>query len=164
MEVKINSSENAESRTFEYTMSWQGSRIISITPDADLFQAAKMMCDEQVGSILVMDSIANDESLLGVITDRDIALSLASDMDLKDLRVADIMTEDVVTASVDDDVFKLIGIMNREGVTRLPLMNSQNEVVGVATARNLLEILTKAFFDLTQIGEQQRENEQSHTH
>jgi CBS domain-containing protein len=120
------------------------------------------MRDEQVGNVLVMETEDDGGALLGVVTDRDIALCIANEEDLEDLRVADVMTESVITGSVDDSVFKLIALMKNAGVTRLPLVNAEDEVVGVATARNLLEILTKSFFDLTQIGEQQRQNEQAH--
>lgn len=164
MEVKINSSETTESQSFESSMSWEGSRIISVAPEATLHEAAKLMCDEQVGSVLVMDSSAQGGSLLGMITDRDIALCVGEHENIQDLRVADVMSEDVCTASVDDDIFKLVHIMKNEGVTRLPLLNDQEEVVGVATARNLLEILAKSFIDITQVGEQQRENEQNSLH
>ncbi|KYG64926.1 hypothetical protein AZI86_12065 [Bdellovibrio bacteriovorus] len=161
MEAKINATDSG-AESFDYNMSWEGSRIISIAPEATIKEAAKMMRDEQVGDVLVMESEADGGTLLGIVTDRDIALCLADGEDLEDLRVADVMSESVITGSVDDSVFKLIGLMKNAGVTRLPLVNADDEVVGVATARNLLEILTKSFFDLTQIGEQQRQNEQAH--
>lgn len=161
MEAKINATDSG-AESFDYNMSWEGSRIISIAPEASIQEAAKMMRDEQVGDVLVMETEAEGGALLGIITDRDIALCLANDDDFEELRVADVMSESVITGSVDDSVFKLIGLMKNAGVTRLPLVNADEEVVGVATARNLLEILTKSFFDLTQIGEQQRQNEQAH--
>lgn len=161
MEAKINTTDSG-AESFDYNMSWEGSRIISIAPEARIQEAAKMMRDEQVGDVLVMEAEADGGALLGIITDRDIALCVADEEDLNDLRVADVMSESVITGSIDDSVFKLIGLMKNAGVTRLPLVNANEEVVGVATARNLLEILTKSFFDLTQIGEQQRQNEQAH--
>ncbi len=162
MEAKMNTSQEARNETFEYNLTWEDSRIISIAPEAPIRDAAKLMRDEQVGDVLVMESENDGGSLLGIITDRDIALCLATGDDIEDLRVADIMTESVITGSVDDSVFKLINLMKDAGVTRLPLVNASDEVMGVVTARNLLEILTKSFFDLTQIGEQQRQNEQAH--
>lgn len=163
MEAKINSEAPSGMEKFDYNMTWEGSdRIISVPPEANVREAARLMRDEQVGDVLVMASEKEGGALLGIVTDRDIALCMAEEEDLTDLRVADIMSESVITGSADDSVFKLIGLMKSAGVTRLPLVNADEEVVGVVTARNLLEILTKSFFDLTQIGEQQRENEQSH--
>lgn len=161
MEAKINATDS-KLESFDYNMSWEGTRVVSIAPEASIREAAQMMRDEQVGDVLVMETEAEGGALLGIVTDRDIALCLADEEDLEDLRVADVMSESVITGSVDDSVFKLIALMKNAGVTRLPLVNAEDEVVGVATARNLLEILTKSFFDLTQIGEQQRQNEQAH--
>jgi predicted transcriptional regulator len=162
MEAKLNAQQESNYEPFEYNMSWESGRIISIVPEANIKEAAKLMRDEQVGSVLVMETEDDGGTLLGVVTDRDLALCFANEEDLEDLRVADIMSESVITGSADDSIFKLIGLMKNAGVTRLPLVNKEDEVVGVVTARNLLEILTKSFFDLTQIGEQQRQNEQAH--
>lgn len=163
MESKINANIENTAESFEYNLSWEEGSIISLPPEATLREAARLMKQEQIGDVLVMDSEDSGGALLGIVTDRDIALSLADmdDEEDSDLRVADIMSESVITGHVEDSIFKLISLMKNAGVTRIPLVNSQDEVVGVATARNLLEILTKSFFDLIQIGEQQRQNEQS---
>lgn len=161
MESKINSSTENASEFFEYNLTWEEGSIISLPPEATLQEAARLMKEEQIGDVLIMESDEDGGTLLGIVTDRDIALCLADEDEWEDIRVADIMSESVITGRVDDSIFKLINLMKNAGVTRIPLVNARDEVVGVATARNLLEILTKSFFDLVQIGEQQRQNEQA---
>jgi CBS domain-containing protein len=163
MQAKVNSRETAGSseKMFNYNLSWEKGNVVSVSPRATLKEAVKLMKDQQVGDVLVIDQEAGRESLQGIITDRDIALCLAEDVDFQDLKVSDIMSTSVVTASQEDDFFKLVSLMNQQGVTRLPLLDNKGHVVGVVTAKNLLELLVKSLFEVTQISEQQQENERN---
>ena len=48
----------------------KGRKVTSISPDASVFDAIKMMADESIGSLVVMDK---DEKLIGIVTERDYA-------------------------------------------------------------------------------------------
>jgi predicted transcriptional regulator len=74
------------------------------------------------------------------------------------------MSSSVVSASMSDDLFKIIQLMKDSGVTRLPMLDSQGQVAGVVTAKNILQILVNCFFDVTQISERQQENESTQQH
>lgn len=165
MHAKVNSQEATGSeKMFNFNLSWERGEVISVTPNASLKEAAQLMKSNQVGDVLVIDRESRNEKLMGIVTDRDIALCLAEEVDFQDLKVSDIMTSSVVSASENDDFFKLVSLMNHSGITRLPLMDSSGQVVGVVTAKNLLEVLVKSLFEVTQISEQQQENERSHQH
>jgi len=162
MQAKVNSQEASGSeKTFNYNLSWEKGNVVSVSPNATLKEAVKLMKDKQVGDVLVINPQSKIDSLQGIITDRDIALCLAEEVDFQDLKVSDIMSTSVVTASQSDDFFKLVSLMNQHGVTRLPLLDTQGKVVGVVTAKNLLELLVKSLFEVTQISEQQQENERN---
>ncbi|WP_295902335.1 CBS domain-containing protein [uncultured Bdellovibrio sp.] len=160
MEAKMTHQETG-TRKANLKLRWEKSRIVSISPDADLTEAAKLMKDQQVGDVLVMGG-QGPSSIQGIITDRDIALCVATNKDISSIRVGDIMSPSVVTGNIDDDIFKLAGLMKNSGVTRLPLMGQGNQVIGVVTARNLIEVLLGALFDLVQISETQHQNERAH--
>lgn len=159
MEAKVNAQETGSFGSIP-SLSWEKSRIVSIEPDSTLVDAAQLMLDEQVGTVLVMDREDSNE-ILGILTDRDLALCLATEDNPTEVLVEDVMTDAPITASVTDDIFKLVHIMKSSGVTRLPLMSDDGEVMGVATAKNLIEILLGSLFDLTQIAETQKQNEKS---
>jgi signal-transduction protein with cAMP-binding, CBS, and nucleotidyltransferase domain len=164
MQAKINSEQGTQDKNFNFNLRWDHGAVISIGPNASLEEAAQLMKEHQVGNVLVMDSNAVKSEVQGIVTDRDIALSLAGEEDIQDLRVVDIMSGNVVCASENDDFFKLVNLMSESGVTRLPLKSADGKVVGVVNAKNLLEILTKSLFELTKISEKQQENEQIHQH
>lgn len=160
MEAKINSKESRE-ESFDFQLSWQKGRVVSVEPDLPVAEAAEIMKDQQIGTVLVISNDADGQELQGIVTDRDIALCIASEDEIDDLVVSDIMSESLVTASTRDDVFKLIHLMKDSGITRLPLLDDNNDVVGVVTARNLIEVLLGSLFDLTQISEKQQEKERA---
>lgn len=164
MRAKINTEQSSQEKNFNFNLRWDHGDVISIEPNASLEEAAQLMREHQVGDVLVMDKNDQTGEVQGIVTDRDIALALAGEEEIEDLRVADIMSEGVVCASEKDDFFKLVNLMSESGVTRLPLKGADGKVVGVINAKNLLEILTKSLFELTKISERQQENEQTQQH
>ena len=138
-------------------VSWRKQKVISILPDATLEEAALTMKQNHLGDLLVVHP--ENKQLLGIVTDRDIALALAPPSIYGDMKITDIMAGAVITASEDDSIFKMIGLMKTHGVTRLPLLGRNKEIMGVITARNLIEILLSGLFDLTHIADKQHEKE-----
>jgi predicted transcriptional regulator len=147
-----------------FQVHWKKDKVISTDPEAPLWEAVQLMKQNHVGDVLVIDSSLESGQPVGVITDRDIALCLSEHVDFKNLRVMDVMSKSVVTGSVNDDLFKIIRTMKDSGVTRLPLTDAQGNIAGVVTAKNILQILAGCFFDVTQISEQQQENEEFQKH
>ena len=145
------------SRGESLDVSWRKQRIISALPDATLEEAALIMKQHHLGDLLVIHP--ENKQLLGIVTDRDIALALAPPTIYGDLKIADIMAAAVITASEGDSIFKMIEQMKAHGITRLPLLDRNQEVIGVVTARNLIEILLSGLFDLTHVADKQHEKE-----
>lgn len=149
---------------FSFKAEWKKEEVISIDPEAPLWEAVQLMKQHQVGDVLVVTRADGRGKPLGMVTDRDIALSLTENIDFKHMKVMDVMSGSVVTAPVDEDLFVMIRLMKSSGVTRLPLTDPRGHVVGVVTAKNILQILVSCFFDVTQISERQQENEEAQQH
>lgn len=164
MQTMQNQSHQQSSMGPRFQVQWKNDRVVTIDPDAPLWEAIQLMRKHQIGDVLVVDPSSGRGEPLGVITDRDIALCMSENVDFKSLRVMDIMSTSVVTASTSDDLFQIIRTMKDNGVTRLPLMDRDGRIAGVLTAKNILEILVGCFFDMTQISERQQENEQMSQH
>lgn len=95
---------------------------------------AKLMCDNHIGCIPVCD---NNNSIVGVVTDRDIILrSIACDKDVKQTPVSDIMTCSVCCCSPDSDVTEATKMMSDLQIRRLPIVEN-NKVVGMLTLGDL---------------------------
>jgi CBS domain-containing protein len=97
------------------------------TPSQSLTDAAKLMKQEDVGSVPVVDG----ERLVGVVTDRDIVVrGVADGSDPRAVQVGDIASRDVVTVRPDDDLDDALRLMAQHQVRRLPVVDD-GHLVGV---------------------------------
>jgi len=161
MQAKVDVNAEGRGKDFNFGLKWERGDVVYLSPNASIQEAAALMKEHQIGTVLIINNEAGRD-VEGIVTDRDIALCLADDINFENRSVADIMSKTVVSAYDKDDILKLISLMRDHGVSRLPMKNASGRVVGVVTSKNLLEILLRALFDITQISEQQRKKEQTH--
>lgn len=106
--------------------------------------AARLMRENHVGCLVVVDEVAGKRILVGLLTDRDIVTAaIAADLDPATLRVEDVMTTDLVTAREDDSLIDLMYTMRRKGVRRIPVVGAQGDLVGLVTLDDVLDILAQ---------------------
>src|SRR5512143_1406817 len=87
-----------------------------------LGEAARLMRDEHVGSLVVMDRTPAGRTPVGMITDRDIVVAaVAKEVDPFTLTVGEVMRPDVVTVRETDSEFDALRLMRHRGVRRLPV-------------------------------------------
>jgi len=135
--------------------------VVTVRADATLSEAARLMQGNHIGNLLVVDE-ANTR--LGVVTDRDIVLEgITLNRPATDLRVSDVMTPSVICGKEDADLFELITLMADNGVTRLPIVDASENVIGIVTAKRILQVLVQALHEITHISEQQVQNESGAT-
>ena len=92
-------------------------------------RVAQLMRQEDVGSLPVIESHLN-KKLLGIITDRDIALKVVADGRDVRTRAQEVMTRTPVTSQADNDLQVALNAMAANQVRRIPIVDDQNEIVG----------------------------------
>lgn len=119
--------------------------VVTIGPDADLVEAARLMRKQHVGFLVVMRPSARGEGVLaGVLTDRDIVLqAVAKDVDPHAVTVQDIMTTNVLTGKEDEGLATLLGRMRKAGIHRIPVLNGACMVQGVISIDDVLRYLAE---------------------
>lgn len=138
--------------------------IACIEAYAPITEAIQMMTGHQVGDLVVVERNGAASRPIGMITDRDIALKGFNNHTEETVKVSDIMTGSVATASVHEDPFSMIQTMRDCGVTRLPVLDGDGSLVGVVTAKKLIQLLVQGLNDLANISKQQQVNERRATH
>ena len=112
--------------------------VISISPDASVFEAIKLMADENIGSLIVMD---DNGRLAGIVTERDYARKvIVKGRSSHDTRVAEIMSVDVMTAGSDDTVNSCMEIMTEKKVRHLPVVED-DRVVAMISIGDLVQAI-----------------------
>ncbi len=101
-----------------------------VHPDASLQEAAVQMRQQDVGMLPVCDG----ERLLGTVTDRDIVVrAVAEGADLYRMRVAQVMTPEVLYCFEDQEVEDAATVMNDHQVRRLPILDRDLRLVGIVS-------------------------------
>jgi CBS domain-containing protein len=94
-------------------------------------RAAQLMRQEDAGSLPVIENHQN-KKLLGIITDRDIALKVVAEKrDTGSTRAQEVMTRNPVTCRADNDVQVALDAMASHQVRRIPVVDDKNQVVGI---------------------------------
>src|SRR4051812_41769563 len=93
--------------------------------------AARIMKQEDVGPVLVV-SDSNSNHLVGIVTDRDIALNVVAEgRDPYSTRVDSVMTSHPVVCHPDDDVSEAVKVMSEYQVRRIPVVDEDGCLVGI---------------------------------
>jgi len=112
-------------------------RLISISPDASVYEALSLMAENNIGSLVVIDG----ERLAGIFSERDYArqiilLGKAS----KDTRVREIMTQKVLCVRPEHTVDQCMALMTEKRVRHLPVVDHK-KVVGVISIGDVVKVV-----------------------
>jgi len=99
---------------------------------------ARAMRNREVGCVV----IADHDELVGIVTDRDIAINLVAENFSPETPVREIMTEGVVAVSEEDDIEDVLQHMEFEGIRRVPIVNNfrhrRQRCLGIVSLDDLL--------------------------
>ena len=107
--------------------------VATVRPDQPVQDAASFMLRADAGSIPVIEG----DRLLGMITDRDIAVRGIAKGYGPETPVRDLMTNDLVCARIDEDVEEVANRMSEAQVRRLPVVDEQERLCGIVSLGDL---------------------------
>ena len=112
-------------------------RLTTIGIEATVAKAAKAMCHDEVGSVIILDH----NKPIGIVTEEDITCKVVA-LDLKPskVHVNDIMSTPLITVSADKTVGDAARMMVKHTVRRLPIIDEHHKVIGIVTVRDLLAV------------------------
>lgn len=102
-------------------------------PQETICDAAKMMADCDAGVL----PVGENDRLVGVITDRDIAVRAVAAGKGPDAKVRDVMSAEVRYCFEDDDVAEVLQNMGELQVRRLPVLNRDKRLVGIISLSDM---------------------------
>lgn len=117
--------------------------------DMNLFDAAALMRDHHVGSLVVVVDRATDRVPVGILTDRDVIVAVvAKGLDLRSVDVGEVMSPDLFTVREQDSVTDVLRLMRERGVRRLPVVTTSGALAGIVTIDDVLDILAEEMGDV----------------
>lgn len=113
-----------------------------VAPDAKIRDVAAKMQNLEIGSV----AISENDKLVGMITDRDIALRCcAEDFDPAKTTAREVMSEGVKYCFDDQDIEDAAHVMEQNHIRRLPVLNRSEKMIGFLSVS---DISTKASHEL----------------
>lgn len=106
----------------------------TVGPETTLTDAARALRERDIGAL----PVSEHGRVVGIITDRDIALRVVAEGDWPDhTLVRAVMTPEVVHVAPDDGVDEAMSRMEEHGVHRLPVLDAEGALAGIVTLADL---------------------------
>ena len=105
----------------------------TVNPDQNIQEAAKIMLDIDAGAL----PVGEGDRLVGMITDRDIAVRGVAAGRSPSAKVREVMTEEVRYCFDDEDTAHVARNMSEEQIRRLPVVDRNKRLVGILSLADL---------------------------
>lgn len=113
----------------------KGGRVVCVSPDCLVLDAARIMMEGRFGGVLVQDS---DNQVVGIFTERDVLRRVvAAQRDPATTLVSEVMSRELVTVSLDTKLDDCSALMTERRIRHLPAMDA-NGLQGIITPGDLL--------------------------
>lgn len=134
--------------------------VIIVQRETTVHEAAKLMRQHHVGSVVVVEERKGVRVPVGIVTDRDLVVEImAPDLVQMVITVGDIMGAKLVTVQDDMGIYESIQYMRGEGVRRLPVVDSKGGLIGILALDDLLELLAEELLELSRLVKHEQKKE-----
>ncbi len=126
-------------QTLRDILAAKGAEVISVTLDASVLDAVRVMNEHRIGAVAVLVG----ENLVGIFTERDVlSRVVAMGLDPRDTPVTSVMTELVITVPATVTVEEAMIIVTEKRCRHLPVMDDET-LLGIVSAGDLTRQITR---------------------
>jgi CBS domain-containing protein len=112
----------------------KGSAVFTIGPGASVLEAALLMNEHKIGSLVVID----DGQVVGIFTERDVLQRVVGDQrDPARTPVGEVMTTEIVCCTPETTIAEARGAMKNRRVRHLPLVDGDHRLLGLISIGDL---------------------------
>ena len=124
-------------KTIRQLLESKGHDIWSISPDATVYEAIKLMAEKEIGALLIMD----DSRPVGILSERDYARKIIlKGRSSRETKVRDIMTMDVIFADADQSIEGCMALMTNKRIRHLPILD-EGRLIAVVSIGDLVKYI-----------------------
>ena len=117
--------------------------LITISKDITVYQALTEMVQNSISCLI----IAQDNRPLGILTERDVGRLLIDYGDISQLKVEDVMSSPVQTASQNTLVHEVVKVMQQKNIRRVVVIDKDGKIVGLATQFDIIKGLEAKYIE-----------------
>jgi len=122
-------------KTLREASEYASNHVITADEDSSVSAVAKTMGEKRIGSLV----ITRDRVPVGIFTERDLITKLLAEEKELNIPVGKIMSSPLIVVPHDISVIEAAFTMESNRIKRLPLVDEENNLVGIITARDLVE-------------------------
>lgn len=112
----------------------KGGEVFGIRPDSTVYEALQAMAKHNSGALVVLEG----DKMVGILSERDCVRKVEiQGRDVKDIKVQDIMTRDVISVSCDQSLEECEALMMDKGIRHLPVYDG-DQLAGFLSVRDVL--------------------------
>jgi CBS domain-containing protein len=105
----------------EAVLAVKGREVATVHPATTLATVAQRLRLEGIGALVVLEG----DKIAGMISERDVVHAFAAHRaEASEIKVADVMTRDVITCRPEDSLTRVLGLMTRHRVRHLPVLEA----------------------------------------
>ncbi len=126
----------------------KGHEVVSISPDATVYEAIEKMAENEVGALLVL----NGGKLVGIISERDYARKvILKGRQSRKTAVREVMTENVITVRPEQNVHDCMELMTEKRIRHLPVL-AEDKLIGIISIGDVVKsIISNQEFMIEQL-------------
>jgi CBS domain-containing protein len=122
--------------------------VATVSRATPLTDAARLMRERHVGSVVVVEESGMGRVPVGMLTDRDIVVAVvAGEVDPRTLTAGEVMSGELVTVRPGDSAEHALQVMRRRGIRRVPVVSEAGTLAGIVALDDLLEKVAEQLSD-----------------
>lgn len=125
--------------------------VVTASKDSELREITEMLESENVGAVVITE----DESPVGIVTDRDAALEIHQSDDVASVSVEEVMTDEPETIQEDEEAIEISRAINEHNIRRFPVVDEDGTLTGIVTLDDLVAMIGEQLDDVAETIESQ---------
>lgn len=127
-------------------------KVVHVSKQDSVLYVARIMREQHVSAVIVIDNISGEIRPQGLITERDLVLEvLAAKIDPSVLTAEDILSSELICVTETHDVREALKYLRYYGVKRAPVVNVNGILVGLFSIKDSLTTLAEEFSELVKL-------------
>jgi len=115
-------------------------------------EAARLMAENHVGNLVVVEDIGGRRIPVGIITDRDIVRNVVAEgLDAGLFTLGDLGARELVTTAEDQGIYECMQQMRINGIRRMPVVDRKGGLVGIISLDDLIQLLAEETSELAKV-------------
>lgn len=115
--------------------------VTTATANETVVDAARKMAEFRVGDLIIVEQRPGDLSRpIGIVTDRDLVVRVLTRTDRAPatITIAEVMRSELVTATEDEDVERVVSLMRDHAIRRVPIVDHRGGLRGILSLDDIL--------------------------